>query len=366
MRDASYVKLAEVLDSLPNGFPPTESGVEIRLLKKIFTPEQAELFCDLKLTFETAAQIAERTGRPLEGLERTLLTMAFQGQLLTVKPGPVRLFRMLPWVFGIYEFQLGRMDQEFAELSEEYWPVYGREFFSKKPQLMQTLSVEVTIPFSQEALPYERVSAVIENGRSFLVNECICKKERGLVGKPCDRPVGICLAISPIPGSFDRSSIGRVVSKKEAYELLDKAEEAGLVHLTGNVQSGHMYICNCCKCCCGVLRSINEFGIPASHVINSYYHAVIDPEACTGCGICADERCQVGAIEETGDDCRVVEDRCIGCGLCIKTCPAEAIRMVRKDKEKITAPPKTEHEWFKERARIRGLNFDKLGSDSAE
>ncbi len=102
---------------------------------------------------------------------------------------------MLPWVFGIYEFQLGRMDKEFAEWSEEYWPTYGRDFFSKKPQLMQTLSVEVSIPFSQEALPYEKVSAVIEHGQSFLVNQCICKKERGLLGKPCERPVGACLAI---------------------------------------------------------------------------------------------------------------------------------------------------------------------------
>jgi Na+-translocating ferredoxin:NAD+ oxidoreductase RNF subunit RnfB len=279
-----------------------------------------------------------------------------------IKPGPVRLFRMLPWVFGIYEFQLGRMDKEFAELSEEYWPIYGRDFFSKKPQLMQTLSVEVTIPFSQEALPYEKVSAVVEKGRSFLVNECICKKERGLLGKPCDRPVGVCLAISPIPGAFDRSSIGRVVSKEEASELLNKAEEAGLVHMTGNVQSGHMYICNCCKCCCGVLRSINEFGIPASLVINSYYRAEIDAETCTGCGICADERCQVGAIEELQDSYRVVEDRCIGCGLCIKTCPVEAIRMVRKEEGKITAPPKTEHEWFKERACMRGLDFAKFST----
>jgi NAD-dependent dihydropyrimidine dehydrogenase PreA subunit len=256
------------------------------------------------------------------------------------------------------------MDREFAELSEQYWPVYGREFFSKKPQLMQTLSVEVTIPFSQEALPFERVSAIIEGGRSFLVNECICKKERGLVDKPCDRPVGVCLAISPVPGTFDRSSIGRVITKEEAYELMKTCEEAGLVHLTGNVQSGHIYICNCCKCCCGVLRSINEFGIPAPYVINAFHYAVIDAEACTGCGICADERCQVGAIEEGEDAYRVVEERCIGCGLCIKTCPAEAIRLVRKEQDRITLPPKNEHEWFRERARIRGLNFDRIGGES--
>ena len=359
MTDDVYKKLAKVLDSLPNGFPATESGVEIKLLKKIFTPEQAELYCDLKLSFESAEAIAKRTGRPLEGLERRLKSMAGRGQLLMVKPGPAYLFKMLPWIFGIYEFQLAHMDQELAELSERYAPDYGKEFFSKKPQMMQTLSVEVTIPFSQEALPYEKVSAIIGSGQAFLVNECICKKERGLVGKPCDRPVGVCLAIAPIPGVFDRSPIGRVVTKDEAQELLEKAEKDGLVHLTGNVQSGHMYICNCCKCCCGVLRAINELGIPATHVINSYHYAVIDPELCTGCGICAGERCQVGAIVEKDGEYSVVPDRCIGCGLCIKTCPTEAIHLVRKEKDRITEPPANEKEWYRGRARIRGVDIDK-------
>ena len=75
MSDEVYHNLAKVLDTLPNGFPATESGAEIKLLKKIFAPEEAELFCDLRLTFETAEQIAERTGRPIEGLNEMLITM---------------------------------------------------------------------------------------------------------------------------------------------------------------------------------------------------------------------------------------------------------------------------------------------------
>ncbi len=359
-----YSKLARVLDELPNGFPATESGVEIKILKKIFTPEQAELYCDLTLKFETAEQIADRTGRPLEGLGRKLMSMALGGQLMTVKPGPARLFRMLPWVFGIYEYQLSRMDKELAELTEEYWNCFGKEFFSKEPQMMRTLPVEVTIPFSQEALSYERVSSIIKNGRSFLINECICKKERALIGKPCDRPLEVCLSIAPNPGFFDKSPIGRVVTEKEAFELLDKTEEAGLVHLISNVKSGHYYICNCCKCCCGVLKAINEIGIPAAQVINSSHYAQINAEECSSCGICADERCQVGAIEETEETYKVVPEKCIGCGLCIKTCPVEAISLVRREQDKISAPPDTEYDWYKERARIRGLDYAKYIPDS--
>ena len=364
MSDEIYYKVAKVLDTLPNGFPATESGVEIKLLKKVFTPEQADLFCDMRLTFETAEEIASRTERPLKGLKELLMTMAKSGQLLTIKLGGGRFFKMLPWVVGIYEFQLGRMDREFAELVEVYWPVYSQQFFTKKPQVMQTLAIEEVIPFQQEALPYQKVSTIIENGRSFLVNECICKKERGLLDKPCNKPTEVCLAIAPVPGVFDKSPLGRVISKDEAYALLNKAEEAGLVHLTGNVQVGQIYICNCCKCCCGVLRAINDFNMPASLVINSHYYAEINAELCIGCGVCADERCQVKAIEETGDTYRVIQDRCIGCGLCIGHCPAEAIQLVHKDQAALAPPPFTEDDWFRNEGACEGWTSPRINNRS--
>ena len=357
MNDEIYHRLAQVLDTLPNGFPATESGVEIRLLERVFTPEQADLFCDLRLTFETAGEIAGRTGRPLESLENRLASMAEAGQVMKIELGETRFYRMLPWVFGIYEFQLHRMNREFAEEVEEYQPAFGRQFFTNQPQLMQTLAVEEAIPFSQETLPYERVSTIIENGQSFHVTECVCKKERALLGHSCDRPTDVCLAVAPVPGVFDPSAHGRVISREEAYELLDRAEEAGLVHLTSNVQVGQFFICNCCKCCCGVLRAINDLKIPARQVVNSHYRAEIDPVICTGCGICTGERCQVGAIEESGDAYRVVPERCIGCGLCIRHCPVEAVRLVRRDPEALETPPFTEAEWFHERGRLRGVDF---------
>jgi len=81
MNDELYHRLAKVLDTLPNGFPATESGIEIKLLKKIFRPEDAEFFCDLRLEFETTPQISERTGRALEGLEEHLTEMRERGQI---------------------------------------------------------------------------------------------------------------------------------------------------------------------------------------------------------------------------------------------------------------------------------------------
>lgn len=174
---------------------------------------------------------------------------------------------------------------------------------------------------------------------------------------PSNRPVEVCLAIAPIPGVFDKSPLGTIISKDEAYALLRKTEKEGLVHLTGNVQVGQIYICNCCKCCCGVLRAINEFGIPASMVINSHYYAEIDSEACIGCGVCANERCQVDAIEEKEESFKIIQDRCIGCGLCITTCPVGAIQLVHKNPEQSLTPPFNEDIWLEERGRLRGVDF---------
>ncbi|HNY65578.1 MAG TPA: 4Fe-4S binding protein [Deltaproteobacteria bacterium] len=352
-----YRKLARVLDTLPNGFPPTESGVELRLLEKIFTPEEAELFCRLRVTFETAAQIAERTGLPLEGLEERLIAMGDKGQIFAIPLGDVWIFRMLPWVFGIFEFQLHRIDEEFARLHEEYEEAFGRQFFSSRPQLMQTLPIEETLVSLHETLPYERVSSLIEHNQSFMVNECVCKKQQALLGHPCDRPLEVCLAMAPVPGLFDNSPNGRVITKAQAYELLKKTEELGLVHLTGNVQNGQIFICNCCRCCCGPLRAINELKVPAGDVINSSHYALIDQDLCIGCGLCAEERCQVGAITGDGEAYRVSREGCIGCGLCIGTCPTGALSLVRKPPEELEEPPVTEMDWFEERSRRRGVDF---------
>jgi len=105
------------------------------------------------------------------------------------------------------------------------------------------------------------------------------------------------------------------------------------------------------------LRGINDLGIAASTVVNSYYYAEIDPDECVACGTCADERCQVNAIEEGEEAYRVIREKCIGCGLCVTTCPSEAIRLVRKPPEEVVPPPKDEDAWFEERGRQRGVDF---------
>jgi len=240
-------------------------------------------------------------------------------------------------------------------MCEEYNKFFGEPFSKGKPQFMQVVPIEKEIQATHEALPYEKVSAIVESGKSFMVQECICKKEQGLLDSPCSRSLEVCMAIAPIEGVFDKYEHCRKLSKDEAYALIQKCEEDALVHLTWNVAGGHSFICNCCGCCCAVLRSINEWNIP--NAVNSYYYASIDPEACAACGTCADERCQVNAIEEGEEAYRIIKEKCIGCGLCVSTCPSEAIQLIRKPPEDIEAPPKDEMDWYEQRAKMRGVDF---------
>jgi len=183
MSEDVYKKLVTVLDTLPNGFPESDTGVEIKILKMIFTPEDAEVFCDMRLTFETADQIAARSGRVLDGLDDHLKQMWEKGQIFGVDFGGIRIFKMAPWVFGIFEFQLKHMTKELAQLCKEYEPTYAPQFFDSKVPLMNVVPVEKEISSNEVTMPFEQVSSIIENGKSFAVNDCICKKEHELLGE---------------------------------------------------------------------------------------------------------------------------------------------------------------------------------------
>ena len=112
---------------------------------------------------------------------------------------------------------------------------------------------DYTIPIGQalspehRVLPYDHVSGIIEDGQSFMVSDCICKKEQRLLDKGCEHPLEVCLVVLPLPAVFDDPAFGRSISKQEAYAVLEKASEAGLVHMTANLESGHSFICNRCR-----------------------------------------------------------------------------------------------------------------------
>ncbi len=348
-----FHELRGFLDSIPNGFPASETGTEIKILKRIFTAEEAELFMKLKLSFETPDQISVRTGIDLDYIKKTLPVMKNKGQLIGISKKEFSLYRIYPYVFGIYEFQSATMDSEFAALAEEYMESTMAEiFFSQEPPMMKTIPIGVEVKDDTTIEPYESVALLIEGAKSWAVRDCICKKEKALLGKKCDNPMEVCLSFAPIENFFENDDTCRVITKDETYAILKMSEEAGLVHMTSNYKAGHFYICNCCKCCCGPLSKY--ISVSKKATAKSNYIAVVDKSLCISCGVCLD-RCQVNAIE-IKDHAEITD--CIGCGLCVSSCPVDAIKLVRREQDDILYVPANEREWLKIRAKDRGMNDD--------
>jgi len=353
-----YKKLARRLDAIPNGFPETESGVELKILAKIYTHEEAALASEMRLIPESAEQIAQRTGRDPAKTAVLLEEMVQKGQIQAIGEGEQRKFGLIPFAVGVYEFQLGRLDEEFARLMEEYYPIFGETLLGYSPSIFKVIPVEKSIPVEVQVFPYEQASALLNKAKSFGVRKCICKVEKALVGEPCKYPVEVCLVFMPTEGAFDDDPDTRVITKEEALQILRETEEAGLIHSSANIREGHFYICNCCTCCCGIMRGISQLGIENS-VAKSDFYAAVDPEMCTGCETCI-ERCQFGAPSITDDISHVDQKRCVGCGLCVMTCPSGAMTLVRKPEGQISPIPRNIEEWMMERAETRGISLQEI------
>ena len=356
MQEGVYRRLAERLYETPNGFPRTESGIEFRLLAKIFTPEEAELASEMKLHREPASTIAARAGVPEKVAYRTLKGMLRKGQITVGRHDRQAVFGLLPFVVGFWEEQLPRMDLELAELFEEYFLQVKGALVDEGLPVHRVIPVEEAVSADIEILPYESASDLLESAKAWGVRDCMCRQQQKLVGKGCDRPVENCLVFAPVEGAFDHSDVSRAITKEEAFRILHQAEEDGLVHSPGNYQDGHFYICNCCTCCCGILRSVAEFSVPTA-IAKSAFFAVVDGGLCAACGDCL-ERCQFDslALSGAGGVCEVDLGRCVGCGLCVAVCPTDALHLERRSQDQVVPPPSDYKKWMDARAEARGIS----------
>ena len=357
MQEEVYRRLAQRLDALPNRFPASQSGVEFRLLAKLFTLPEATLACVMRLEAMPAADIASHAGTDPKVTRDTLKRMVGKG-LIDLKKGESEFtYALRPFVVGFYEGQLPRMDAEMAELFEQYYLETQGGILRETPSLHRIIPVGAAIPLQVEIHPYERATELLEGAMSWGVRDCICRVQQKLLGKGCDHPLETCLVFAPVKNAFDRSTVDRAITKEEALRILSETEEAGLVHSSGNYRDGIEYICNCCICCCGIMRGIAEFGI-MSAVARSDFQIAIEDELCSGCGECI-ERCHFHAISVP--DGIVVADysRCMGCGLCVLVCPTEGLHLVRRRAGEVLLPPANIKEWRAQRSSAHGTS----GSD---
>jgi len=359
-----YKRLAKRLDELPNGFPETEEGVELKILQKIFTAEEAEMALKLRTVPETVEQIAERIGRFVDEMQAILDDMVNKGQIDPLKKDGKYMYKLYPFVLGIYEGQFRHRKDKTQEdqrqlmnLVEEYFPYLAATLVGFEPAILRVIPVSTEVKADLHVHRYEDVRRMVEEAKSFLLQDCMCREEQGLLGNRCKYPLDVCLGFSNEEDAYERyPQMGKIISKEEAFKVIDRAEEAGLVHLSYNVGEGQDFVCACCSCCCGMLRAVKAFNIPNA-IAKSNFVAEIDQGSCTPCGVCKDERCQMDAIVEEKDEYRVLAERCIGCGACAPACPAEAITLVRKPEAERDEPPADLIEWGQQRAAKRGIEF---------
>lgn len=335
-----YRKLQRHLDKMPVGFPATNSGVEIRILRHLFTPREAEIALNLSALPESLERIHRRVGKSgisIEQLEEVLDRLVEKGAILggkmLAKGRKGKYYSKAQLAIGMFELQVDRLTKEFARDFYQYMDeAFAREFHSKKTSQMRT------IPINRGVIPdyyvgnYDDARQLIMNSAGpFAVVNCICRQSKDLLGQPCKLSDirETCITIEEIAEACIDRGIGRTLSKEEALELLDRAEEVGMVLQPENNQNP-LFICCCCGDCCGVLTSIKKFPRPSEYFHTNFF-AEVDPDSCEGCQTCL-ERCQMDAVSIVDNIAAVNLDRCIGCGLCATTCEANAIRLREKDK----------------------------------
>jgi NAD-dependent dihydropyrimidine dehydrogenase PreA subunit len=376
-------RLADALDALPHGFARTPSGVEIRLIKMAFTPEEVWLAGQMNRNPETAAEIAKRVGREVGEVTATLESLIPRRLVRLDSPGMAapgmipqvqgeKRYRLGPFLVGWYEANMRLLDKEFAELFEQFVIEGGGErIFAPRPGVLGVVPVRGSMkPEYIEREPHLDIDAHFQRHERFLVIPCVCKREMEVLhGQSCKKPMKRCGFIGLPP----QTPLGEnVLDREEASKLLGRLEKMGHVHLAfygftmGAESPQFVGTCNCCACCCGVFHGQTLAGV-AGGPQKSNYRAVINPDPCTACGACI-LRCPVDAIAEgtkvVAPPSQAVQklepgksvvnrDKCIGCGVCVIGCPTDAIRMEPVSEEEWFHVPNSMAEW--EQMRLQNL-----------
>lgn len=337
-----YVELQKHLDKQAVGFPATKSGVEIRILKHLFNPEQAGVALHLNYKPQSARDIfnsARGSGVSLEKVTRLLEEMTANGAIGEMEKNGTEYYFTIPLLIGIAELHGHNSTPQFwADFGEYMGSGFGRAFASTRVSQMRTIPVEKSIHVEHHVTTYDQIREIINNTDGpITVNPCMCREGAKSRGNPCKKTTRAetCMCF----GDWARRAVkagAKAISKEKALEIMRLNEEDGLVLQPTNYQKID-FVCACCGCCCGVLNIQKRLPKPALNWAHNFY-AAVETDSCVACGACV-ERCQMNAIkiDEQNGYAIIDLDRCIGCGNCVVSCPSEALRLVKQEKE--TVPP---------------------------
>ena len=337
-RVAVYRALAEYLDHLPEGFPPSDTGADIRLLQRLFTEQEARIAVQLSLQRESAEEIAPKVGLTAVAAENHLQSMAQKGLILPIySKGEQTTYQAVPFVIGIYEFQIRNLTKDFLDDLDEYYQTSDGNRRQSDIRQMRVIPVASRIEVNPIAFPYERVNELVDAHSNYAVAPCICRRKAKMQGKGCDAPEETCLMFGEFADYYATTGRGRRIERNEVNDILAMAEESSLVLQPSNSRR-IAFVCCCCGCCCGVLKDLQALSNPGE-AVESPFIAQLSPDKCTACWACL-ERCQMGALSQGDETIQLSTDRCIGCGLCVSTCPSNALELVRRPGTEHPAIPK--------------------------
>jgi electron transport complex protein RnfB len=350
--DDVYRKLAREINKMPVAYTETASGVELKILKHLFTPEEAEVALNLNIMPETLDRIhkrAKKNGITLtrKALEDVLDNLVKKGAISgghSRKKG--KRYSLAQLAVGMFEYQINRLTPDFVEDFEQYVKEqFHKDMFRTKTQQMRTIPVSQSVTPDLHVEPYNDIKAYVRGFKNDIcVSNCVCRQATDATGGTC-RHSDIretCMQFGSAARFCVGKGIGRPITNAEALAILDRAEEAGFILQPQNAQAPQ-FVCCCCVDCCHALKIMKMHPRPAELLISSY-HSTIDPSLCTGCALCVD-RCGMEAISMVDEVAVVNLDRCIGCGVCAATCVSDALRLHKKDR--LHVPPKTQGDLYK-------------------
>lgn len=350
--DEVYKNLHKEIDTrMPIDFPVHKSGLEIEILKLLFTPEEATIAIHLSALPEPLDTIYKRVIKSgisisKEKLEELLNNLNEKGAIqgggsVYDKKHNRKRYRLIPWAIGIFEYQLGKITKDFAELSKTYsLDVFYEEFHNKKkPSQMRTIPVEKSLSPEYTVSTYDNIREIItKKVDKIAIINCVCREQHDVLEEPCalSSTRRCCVMFNDSADRRIKDGLGKEVSKEEIFEILNKYQKEGFVLQPENSKNPS-FMCVCCGCCCGVLQMAKQFPKPAEYYSSNFY-AQSNTELCNGCETCV-KRCQMDAITMEKEKSIVNLDRCIGCGNCVVTCGMKAMKLYKKGKR--VSPPKS-------------------------
>lgn len=356
IKEHVYEQLAHRLAKNPVGVVIDENLLGI--LRALYTEREAQIGSKFPLLPMPLERISSATGVAEHSLSEILDDMAKKGLVLDLPRKKRRFYMLSPMVVGFFEYTFMRVssnvDQKhLAMLFEKYFASdrVRKEIFGTTTKMFRSLIYENLIPAAveTEVLSFERASEIIRAAGSGALSMCACRHKAEHLGTACGAPVDdICTSLGQTAEWLIERGFARRATVEELLSVLERARQHGLVHLGDNVLEDPAFICHCCGCCCGVLRSIRESDIKA--VSPSGFVPLIEEPLCAACAVCV-KACPISALRPR--DSRPPEvstDKCIGCGVCASLCPTGAIAM---SKCALNLPPRTKNEQLSKIARER-------------